>query len=62
MENIEELYHTKHIVLNWLKPWADTAFQLTQDAQSAIAHLHRLLERVIVALDGPTSLTLVNIA
>ena len=62
MDKIENLRRTKHVIQKLLKPWADTALQLTQDAQSAIARLHWLLERVTAATDGPASLTLVNIA
>ena len=61
MDKIENLRHSKQVVRKRLKPWSDIALQLAHDAQSAIARLHRLLERVTAATDGPASLTLVNI-
>ena len=61
LDRIENLPHNKHVIRKRLKPWAETALQLTEDTQSAIVRLHWLLEWIIMAPDGPTSLTLVNI-
>ena len=62
MDRIEDLRHSKKVAKKWLKPWSDTALQLAHDAQFAITRLHRLLEGVVVDIDGPASLALVNIA
>lgn len=58
---IEDLRQSKKIVCKKLKPWFDAPLQLAHDAQSAIARLHQLLERVGSDLDGHASLTRINI-